>query len=589
MTAARSGWRREIELGAEPPLLSRKNLPDRRAVLVRWTAGTALLGVTACALFVGALLATFDQRTRLVAAPVFVVPRYARQAVAEGNRGDRAIRRGVAGLPAVRIEQLSDSGSMRPFTRVLARLADIDPEARPEQGRKPIADSAKGPGEDPVRAPELPSVILSGVSHRSQSSALPRAVSAYADEPSPPKMGPPFGELLNVTVVPRSVASEDTREHVVIARAGDTLRAILSGLAAESTDIEGIVAQFAHRHWFRQDTFAGGETITIVDDASNFSLQPGRILKVTVESPDGAPLVIARTDAGGYQRVAAERADVDSEGAAPAPGGGLDAGGFFGETLRDSLYALGRANNLDQAIVAESMRLCGHDFDLDMPLGATDAADLLYAPDDLGQPELSFVSLTAQGRTRRYYRFTAPDDGSTDFYDAQGRSITKFLLRKPVISGQLGDGFGWRIHPILHDRRFHEGVDDYAAPYGSPVAAAGAGVVELIGEQWGYGKYIRIRHDLGYETTYAHVSGFPGGLKVGDRVRQAETIAYIGSTGLSTGPHLYYEVRINGHNVDPLRVKLSGGRALDGAMLTRFLETERSIDELVAAPMHAAN
>jgi hypothetical protein len=200
---------------------------------------------------------------------VFVVPRYARQAVAEGDRGDRHIRRVVAGLPAVRIEQLSDSGSVRPFIRVLARLADIDPELRPDQGRKPIADSAKGTGEGRVGVPELPPVILSGLSRRSRSSALSRAVSAYADEPSPPKMGPPFGQPLSLTVVPRSVASQDTRQHVVIAKAGDSPRAILSELAAESTDIEGIVAQFTRRHWFRQDTFSGGETIIVVDDGAD--------------------------------------------------------------------------------------------------------------------------------------------------------------------------------------------------------------------------------------------------------------------------------------------------------------------------------
>ncbi|WP_369668947.1 M23 family metallopeptidase, partial [Enterococcus faecium] len=93
-----------------------------------------------------------------------------------------------------------------------------------------------------------------------------------------------------------------------------------------------------------------------------------------------------------------------------------------------------------------------------------------------------------------------------------------------------------------------EGVD-FAAPYGSPIAAAGAGVVETEGYERGYGKYIRVRHDRGYETTYAHIASVPSGLKVGDRVRQGETIAYVGSTGLSTGPHLYYEVRINGRNV----------------------------------------
>jgi murein DD-endopeptidase MepM/ murein hydrolase activator NlpD len=160
------------------------------------------------------------------------------------------------------------------------------------------------------------------------------------------------------------------------------------------------------------------------------------------------------------------------------------------------------------------------------------------------------------------------------------------LLRNPVFAGRLGDGFGWRIHPILHDLRFHEGVD-YAAPFGSPIAAAGEGVVEEIAEQWGYGEYIRIRHDLGYETTYAHAAGFPHGLKVGDRVRQGEPIAFVGSTGLSTGPHLYYEVRINGHNVDPLRVHLPAGRILKADLLARFERDVRTLEDLAHAPAEA--
>lgn len=121
-------------------------------------------------------------------------------------------------------------------------------------------------------------------------------------------------------------------------------------------------------------------------------------------------------------------------------------------------------------------------------------------------------------------------------------------------------------------------------PYGSPIAAAGSGVIEIIGQQWGYGKYVRIRHDLGYETTYAHISSVPPGLKVGDTVHQGETIAYVGSSGLSTGPHLYYEVYINGHNVDPLSIRLADGRVLSGKILASFLQTQRRIDEPVDVP-----
>ena len=156
------------------------------------------------------------------------------------------------------------------------------------------------------------------------------------------------------------------------------------------------------------------------------------------------------------------------------------------------------------------------------------------------------------------------------------------LMKKPVLAGRLGDGFGWRIHPILRDRRFHEGVD-YAAPFGSPIVAAADGMIEIIGEEAGYGKYVRVRHDFGYETTYAHISGVPRGLKVGSRIRRGQTIAYVGSTGLSTGPHLYFELRVNGHYADPLQANLRAGRVLDGGTLAAFQAARRRTDSLVQA------
>ncbi len=215
MNTTRSHPRREIELGHEPPLLSHEDLPDRRTAAIRWTAGTALLGVAACTLFGCLLLGAFDNRVRFATAPMLVVSRYARQAVAEGNRGDPDIRRMTVDAPAVRIEQLNNSGSILRFTRVLARLAEIDPEPHPDQDHKQVADSANGASE-PVAAPELPPVILFGASHRSQSRALPHAVSAYADDSSLPRIQPPLGEPLNVTAVARSAPSHDTRQHVVI-------------------------------------------------------------------------------------------------------------------------------------------------------------------------------------------------------------------------------------------------------------------------------------------------------------------------------------------------------------------------------------
>ncbi|WP_456732896.1 M23 family metallopeptidase [Bradyrhizobium sp. USDA 3364] len=478
---------------------------------------------------------------------------------------------------ALKIEQLSDAGAVRPFTRVSARLAEIDPEPQPDHRLE-----ASGDGKDDQRAnaqstppSELPPIIRAGRSRP----VLPGGTSAYADGEDVPHLPSPIGEAVNVTSLRKSPSPPHHHRHVIIARSGDTLSAILKALAAAAADAPAILAAFPSPGG--RQTLSGGEKITIVERSGDTGSPRSYIAKVSVERADSSVSAVGRTDGGQYQAIVPELPDI-AQRSASLLRESIDTHSVPGETLRDGLNALARSSHVDAGIVAELLRLCGRDFDLDGPLGDTDAAKIIYAPNDIGQPELVFIDLTAGGQTRRYYRFTAPDDGSSDFYDEDGQSITKFLLRKPVVSGRLGDGFGWRIHPILGDRRFHEGVD-YAAPYGSPVAAAGAGVVEIEGYERGYGKYVRIRHDRGYETTYAHIASVPPGLKIGDRVRQGETIAYVGSTGLSTGPHLYYEVRINGRNVDPLRMKLSGGRLLQGELLGAFDRQRDSIDQLAAA------
>ncbi|MGF6309165.1 hypothetical protein ABIB82_002782 [Bradyrhizobium sp. i1.8.4] len=566
---------REVPSLDEPPLTAERELPDRRAISIRWMAGTVLIGAAAVALLGGALRGAFGYHTRFAVSPVVSIPRFTGQVVDEARRGDRLDRRGGShGNPsALKIEQLSDAGSVRRFTRVSARLAEIDPEPQQDYLREASRD-----GKDEQRVsslPELPAIIRAGPSRR----GLPGGTSAYAtDEEEVPHPPLPIGEAVNVTNLPKSPPSSRHHRHVVIARSGDTLSAILRALAAAAEDAPAILAAFPTPGG--QETLSGGEKITIIEQNGDIGSSRGHVARVSIERADSSVAAVGRADSGQYQAIVPEQPDiaVRSESLLRES---VDTHSVPGETLRDGLNALARSNHVDEGIVAELMRLCGRDFHLDEPLGDADVAEIIYAPNEISQPELVFIDLTAGGQTRRYYRFAAPDDGSSDFYDEGGRSITKFLLRKPVISGRLGDGFGWRIHPILGDRRFHEGVD-YAAPYGSPVAAAGAGVVEIEGYERGYGKYIRVRHDRGYETTYAHVASFPSGLKIGDRVRQGETIAFVGSTGLSTGPHLYYEVRINGRNVDPLRMKLSGGRLLQGDLLGAFDRQRDSINQLAA-------
>lgn len=571
----------DVALFDEPPLTGDGGLPDRRAVSVRWMAATVLIGTAAVALLSGALRGAFGYHTTFAVSAVVSIPRATGQVVDGARRGDRLDHRlSSQGSPAaLKIEQLSDAGSVRPFTRVSARLAEIDPgPPQPQDDRRESADGSKDNqriGSQHSLLSELPPIIRSGRSH----AELPGSSSAYADDQEASHAPSPIGEPLNVTNLPKSPASSGHHRHVLIARSGDTLAAILHAVKEAVDDAPDILAAFPSSSGSK--ALSGGEKITIIEQNDGQASPRDHVAKVSIEGADSTVSAVGRTDNGQYQAIVPEQ---------PALAGSnekllrqtIDTHSIPGETLRDGLNALARSNHVDEGIVAELLRLCGRDFDLDEPLGDADIAKIIYAPNEIGQPELVFIDLTARGQTRRYYRFTAPDDGSSDFYDEGGQSITKFLLRKPVVSGRLGDGFGWRIHPILGDRRFHEGVD-YAAPYGSPIAAAGAGVVETEGYERGYGKYIRIRHDRGYETTYAHIASVPPELKIGDRVRQGETIAYVGSTGLSTGPHLYYEVRINGRNIDPLRMKLSGGRLLQGDLLAAFDRQRDSVDQLATA------
>jgi murein DD-endopeptidase MepM/ murein hydrolase activator NlpD len=147
----------------------------------------------------------------------------------------------------------------------------------------------------------------------------------------------------------------------------------------------------------------------------------------------------------------------------------------------------------------------------------------------------------------------------------------------------MRSGFGSRNHPLLGYMKMHTGVD-WAAPLGTPIYASGNGVVDKVGWESGYGKYVRIRHSNGYETAYGHMTAFARATQPGARVRQGQVIGYVGSTGLSTGPHLHYEILVNGRFVDPLRLKLPRGRVLDGSLLAGFERERDLLDVMVTKP-----
>ena len=187
--------------------------------------------------------------------------------------------------------------------------------------------------------------------------------------------------------------------------------------------------------------------------------------------------------------------------------------------------------------------------------------------------------MTLGNDVRRVFRYQS-EDGSFDYFDEAGRSLKKFLLRKPITEARITSPFGSRFHPILGYAKMHTGVD-WGAKIGTPVLAAGNGTVIKADWAGGYGRRTEIQHANGYVTAYNHQSAFGRGIAPGARVRQGQVIGFVGTTGLSTGPHLHYEVIINGRFVDPMKIRVPRGRELDGRALAEFSRQRDQIESLL--------
>lgn len=257
-------------------------------------------------------------------------------------------------------------------------------------------------------------------------------------------------------------------------------------------------------------------------------------------------------------------------------------------TIYQGVYQTALKHNMPPELARELIRIYAFDVDFKSTVKPTDKMEVFYSLDPeeekpTEESEILYTSLNIGGLQRRYYRFKTSDDSAVDYYDENGRSAKKFLMRQPVPRAKFRSGYGWRRHPILRTSRLHKGVD-WAAPRGTPIFAAGNGVIEDAKWFSGYGRWVKIRHANGYKTGYAHMSRFAKGMRPGVRVRQGQIIGYVGSTGLSTGPHLHYEVIVNGRHVNPMRIRLPRGRILSGDQLAAFERERDRIDQLLEAP-----
>ncbi len=263
--------------------------------------------------------------------------------------------------------------------------------------------------------------------------------------------------------------------------------------------------------------------------------------------------------------------------------------GYARGRITDSLYLDAERAGVPVPLIVETIRALGFAVDFERELWPGDGFEILYtktlAEDGRQRPgTVLFVGLRLRGRSLAYYRFAV--DGRVDYFDAGGHSIRRTLMKTPLDGARLTSRFGRRRHPILGYVTAHKGVD-FGAPPGTPVYAAGDGVIQRAGRYGGYGNYIRIRHNGTYATAYGHLKSFARGIRKGVRVRQGQVIGFVGATGRATGPHLHYEVLVNGRQVNPLTVKLPSGRVLAGRAREAFLRRRAEIDEMRAALRHA--
>lgn len=196
--------------------------------------------------------------------------------------------------------------------------------------------------------------------------------------------------------------------------------------------------------------------------------------------------------------------------------------------------------------------------------------------------DIAYIAFNGR-KPLEYFRFTT-SEGEVGYYNGDGESAQRLLMMTPINGARLSSHFGRRFHPILQTSRAHNGTD-FAAPTGTPIMAAGNGIVERADRYGSFGNYIRIRHANGYKTAYAHLNGFARGIRAGSRVTQGQTVGYVGTTGRSTGPHLHYEVHLNGRPINPMSLDLPTGRQLSDAELEAFvIERDRILAMRDGAP-----
>ena len=628
-----------IDLGNEPPLSVDGGTGmtiDRRRVSAQWFSGTILTGLCGAALMGGAVFTSLDGEAHFAAMPERVETSL-RGAIAERSSGPRkADRLPPAGetnsaRQVIRVSMTSRAGNrevvrVRPFVRVSSNLAmavtELSAGIPPFNPQRMLADTdAPVPGATAEAAE--PDAEVSFV-QRDLAAILPRAKIAgtvpmdevlatvreaanwnsndtnaryqvvglapasralgYAADTNNPDPYAGFEARIvpeNITLLAKNTAATNTpNERTIVVKKGDNVSSILRELGALPEEIRAIGSVLGFRG--RDNGLKEGQRLRVLLSPvpGGSRQQPARVI---IANDVAIEAVIALSDLGRY--VSVDVAAMNTASVAEARDDDEDDGS--GVRLYQSIYETALRNQIPRPVIEDMIRVYSYDVDFQRKVQPGDSFDVLYAGEEESpggvetRNDVLFAALSVGGEPRKFYRFQTPDDNIVDYYDETGKSAKKFLVRKPISDGILRSGFGVRRHPILGYAKMHTGVD-WAAPHGTAIYSAGNGEVEKVGWEGGYGKYIRVKHTNGYETAYGHMTAYARGIEPGAKVRQGQVIGFVGSTGLSTGAHLHYEIMVNGRFVDPMRIRLPRGRVLEDQLLTAF-ETERErIDGIMA-------
>ncbi|MBL0936015.1 MAG: M23 family metallopeptidase [Rhizobiaceae bacterium] len=625
------------ELGDEPPLngAGRSGPPDRREISARWLSGTFLTGITSSILMGVALFAALDAGNVVLRASQAATPPPGDVSAAASGEATKTGR-----LVAARI-LASTSDRQRMEISTLQREDDVDIVRTVPFVHVDMALAAGHttdrdyPAFDPLEvfaeeAPPAPTVAMgqiygakveSEVSLRTTAFPLDSATFDTRSELSAEEVEAVvrntgailtdgdiqvaalhyvdpqrFGDGLagtalgnygirvvpeNVSIAPRDSAAEPTpefAEDMVVARSEEPIAELLAEAGYDDPPSAAMAEAVAKM--VDSETLPAGSVLRIGLEISG---ERARIMRASLYQEASHRATVAIDDRGqfvpGDEPEPNPAISIAMQGSIPVVG---SAGNL--PTVYDGIYRAAYSYGLNRDMTRQLIRLLAAEVDYQARLGPTDRIELFFSNPDAddnatGDSELLYVSASFGATTRNFYRFQM-EDGTLDYFDQEGRSARQFLLRNPVPNGRFTSGFGGRRHPILGYVRAHTGVD-WAAPRGTPIIASGNGTVEEAGWTGGYGRQTIIRHANGYVSSYSHQHAIADGVRPGARVRQGQVIGYVGSTGLSTGNHLHYELIVNGTKVDPMRVRLPQNRSLEGEELEAFNYERERIDALL--------